>query len=56
MLSQGFLDLFCDAAPHLEDFFQFFELNTKAAFAKAAFDALRFNLYMQLCFSGGMLF
>ena len=27
--------------PHLEFFFQFFELNTKAAFAKAAFDTLQ---------------
>ena len=27
-----------DAAPHLEDFFQFLELSTKVAFAKAAFD------------------
>ena len=41
MLAQGFLDLFFDAAPHLEYFFQFFELSTKAAFAKAAFDTLR---------------
>ena len=40
MLAQGFLDLFFDAAPHLEYFFQFFELRTKAAFAKAAFDTL----------------
>ena len=30
-----------DAAPHLEYFFRFFELSTKAAFAKAAFDTLR---------------
>ena len=37
---QGFLDLFFDAAPHLEYFFQFLELSTKAAFAKAAFDTL----------------
>ena len=37
MLAQGFLELFFDAAPHLEYFFQFFELSTKAAFAKAAF-------------------
>ena len=36
MLAQGFLDLFCDAAPHLEYSFQLFELCTKAAFAKAA--------------------
>ena len=41
MLAQGFLDLFFDAAPHLEYSFQFFELSTKAAFAKAAFDTLR---------------
>ena len=41
MLAQGFLDLFFDAAPHLEYIFQFFELSTKAAFAKAAFDTLR---------------
>ena len=41
MLAQGFVDLFFDAAPHLEYIFQFFELNTKAAFAKAAFDTLR---------------
>ena len=40
MLAKGFLDLFFDAAPHLEYFFQFFELSTKAAFAKAAFDTL----------------
>ena len=39
MLAQGFLDFF-DAAPHLEYLFQFFELSTKAAFAKAAFDTL----------------
>ena len=39
--AQGFLDLFFDATPHLEYFFKFFELNTKAAFAKAAFDILR---------------
>ena len=38
---QGFSDLFFDAAPHLEYFFQVFELSTKAAFAKAAFDTLR---------------
>ena len=43
MLAQGFLDLFFDAAPLLEYFFQFFELSTKAAFAKAAFDTLRGN-------------
>ena len=46
-LAQGFLDLFFDAAPHLEDYFQFFELSclsTKAAFAKAAFDTLRTTL------------
>ena len=41
MLAQGCLDLFFDAAPHLGYFFQFFELSTKAAFAKAAFDTLR---------------
>ena len=42
MQTQGFLDLLFDAAPHLEYFFfQFFELSTKAAFAKAAFDTLR---------------
>ena len=40
------LDLLFDAAPHLEDFFQFFELSTKAAFAKAAFDTLR----IEACF------
>ena len=39
--TQGFLDLFFDAAPHLEYFFQCLELSTKAAFAKAAFDTLR---------------
>ena len=40
--AQGILDLFFDAAPHLMIliFFQFLELNTKAAFAKAAFDTL----------------
>ena len=30
-----------DAVPHLEYFSNFFELSTKAAFAKAAFDTLR---------------
>ena len=30
--AQGFLDLLFDAAPHLEYFFQFLELSTKAAF------------------------
>ena len=39
--ARGFLDLFFDSAPHLEYFFQFFELSTKAAFAKAAFDTLQ---------------
>ena len=38
---QGSLDLFFDAAPHLECCFQCFELSTKAAFAKEAFDTLR---------------
>ena len=38
--AQAFLDLFFDAAPHLEYFFQFLELSTKAAFAKAAFAKL----------------
>ena len=42
MLAQGFLDLFCDP-PHLEYFLLFFELSTKAAFAKVAFDTLRFK-------------
>ena len=42
MLAQGFLDLFSDTAPHLEHFFQFFELSTKAAFAKAAVDSEEF--------------
>ena len=41
MLTQGFLDLFFDAAPLLGYFFQFFELSPKAAFAKVAFDTLR---------------
>ena len=41
MLAQGFLDLFFDAAPHLEYSLQYFELSTKAAFAKAAFDTLQ---------------
>ena len=41
MLVQGILDLFLDAVPHLEYTFQFSELRTKAAFAKAAFDTLR---------------
>ena len=41
MLAQGFLDLFIDAALHLEYVFHFFELGTKAASAKAAFDTLR---------------
>ena len=41
MLAQGLLDLLFDAAPHLEYFFPIFELSTKAAFAKAAFDTLR---------------
>ena len=45
MLAQGFLDLFFDAAPHLEYFFQFFELSAKAAFAKAAFDTLKARVY-----------
>ena len=40
MHTQDFLELLFDAAPHLEYFFQFFELSTKAAFAKAAFDTL----------------
>ena len=35
----GFISYF-DDAPHLE-YFSNFELNTKAAFAKAAFDTLR---------------
>ena len=35
MPAQGFLDLFFDAAPHLEYLFQLFELSAKAAFAKA---------------------
>ena len=39
--AQGFLDLFLDAAPYREHVFQFFELDTKAAFAKAAFDTLQ---------------
>ena len=37
---KAFLDLFFDAATHLEYFFQFLELSTKAAFAKAAFDTI----------------
>ena len=41
LLAQGFLDFFFDSVPHLEDFFQFSKLSTKAAFAKAAFDTLR---------------
>ena len=41
--AQGILDLIFDAAPHLEHFFQFVELSTKAAFAKAAFDTLKFK-------------
>ena len=41
MLAQGFLDLFFGAAPHHGYFFQFFELSTKEAFTKAAFDTLR---------------
>ena len=32
--TQGLLDLFFEAAPHLEYFFQVLELSTKAAFAK----------------------
>ena len=45
MLAQGFSDLFFDAAPPLSRiFFQFFELSTKAAFAKAAFHTLRLTL------------
>ena len=32
--AQGFLDLFFDAAPHLEYFFQFLQLSTKAAFVR----------------------
>ena len=40
MLAQGFLDLFFDAAHHLEYIFLFLRLSTKAAFAKAAFDTL----------------
>ena len=47
MLAQGFLDLFFDAAPHLEYFIQFFELSTKAAFAKAAFDTLRWEFSLR---------
>ena len=46
---QGILDLFFDAAPHLEYFFQFFELSTKAAFAKAAFDTLRLKARFLQC-------
>ena len=38
---EAFLDLFFEAAPHLENNFQFFELSTKTAFAKAAFDTLQ---------------
>ena len=53
MLAQGFLDLFFDAAPHLEDFFQFFELSTKAAFAKAAFDTLRSLIIFRPFFPSG---
>ena len=34
--AQDISNLFFDAAPHLESYFQCFELNTKAAFAKAA--------------------
>ena len=41
MLAKGFLDLFFDAAPHLDFFFRFFGLGTTAAFPKAAFDTLR---------------
>ena len=40
--TQGFLDLFFDAALHLEYFFQVFELSTKAASPKAAFDTLQY--------------
>ena len=33
LVAQGFLDLFCDAAPHIsDDIFQSFELSTEAAF------------------------
>ena len=50
MLAQGFLDLFFDAAPHLEYFFQFVELSTKAAFAKAAFDTLQKMAFLEAAF------
>ena len=43
MLAPGFLDLFFDAAPYLEYVFQFFELSTKAAFAKVAFDTQNYR-------------
>ena len=52
MLAQGFLDLFFDAAPHLEYFFQFFDLSTKAAFAKAAFDTLRASVALKMRVNG----
>ena len=39
ILAQGFLDLFVDAAPHLEYFSNF--PSTKVAFAEAAFDTLQ---------------
>ena len=41
MLAKGFLDLYFDAAPQLEHFFQVFELSTKAACAEAAFNTIR---------------
>ena len=40
MLANSFLDLCFEAAPDLGYIFQFFELRTNAAFAKAAFDTL----------------
>ena len=40
--SHGIWDLFVDAAPHPEYFFQCVELNTKAAFAKLACDTPNF--------------
>ena len=48
MLAQGLLDLFFDAAPHLESFFHFSELSSKVAFAKTAF-ALSESLSLLHC-------
>ena len=47
--TQGFLDLFFDAVPHLEYFFPFFECSTKAASPKAAFDTLQTSRADQGC-------